>query len=137
MKCVSVESVGKQERLLSSHPLAVCLQEKMAHYRREEGEGWWAVLWHTMTDLIFILQHQRCFPPLWRQHGGRYTRQCFSAGGSGPKGGHRKLRQRVTAQVDDMLLKQRVCALEMNFGSWCSWEALRWWSCINRQSIRM
>lgn len=48
------------------------------------------------------------------------TRQCFSASGSGPKDGRRKLR-RVTVQMD-----AGFCAFEMNFGSWCSWEALSW-----------
>lgn len=43
----------------------------------------------------------------------------------------------VTAQMDDMLRKRRFCALETNFGSWCSWEALRRWSWIHGQSIRM
>lgn len=54
--------------------------------------------------------------------------QCFSAGGSGPKDGRRKLRQEVTAQRDHVILNNGegrggeggVCALEMNFGSWWS-----------------
>ncbi len=67
----------------------------------------------------FTLQHFVASPP-WRQHGGRHASVFLSWWA----GSQRWEAQTVTAQTDDVLLKRRVCALETNFGSGCSWEAL-------------